>query len=136
MISALIYVVSLAVLVQFFVYYCRSVLASSSKVELSARVREAAGVGGNSVAAEDFERFLELVRLCPENSADRGGIRAVGAYYTLLHVLARLTRAMVPSVAAWAERERQGCSHFAAVALDRRISFSRALFMQQASSRL
>jgi hypothetical protein len=134
MIAASIYIVSLAVLVQFFVYYCRSVLASSRKVELSAGVREAAGVGGDSVAAGDFERFLELVRLCPENSADRAGIRAVGAYYSLLYVLARLTRATVPRVATWAERERQGCSHFAAVALDRRISFSRALFMQQASS--
>jgi hypothetical protein len=135
MIAALIYVVSFVVLVQFFVYYCRSVLASSRKVELSARVREAAGVG-DSVAADDFQRFLQLVRLCPENSADRAGIRAVGTYYSLLHVLARLSRAMLPSVAAWAEKEQQGCSHFAAVALDRRISFSRDLFVQQASSRL
>jgi hypothetical protein len=135
MIAALIYVVSLVALIQFFVYYCRSVLASSRKVELSVRVREAAGVSGNSVAAEDFERFLELVRLCPENDADRADIRVVGTYYGLLHVLARLSRATAPGVAAWAERERQGCSHFAAVALDRRISFSRDLFMHQVSSR-
>jgi len=135
MIAALIYVVSLVVLIQFFVYYCRSALASSRKVASSARVRDAAGVGGDSAAADDFERFLELVRLCPENSADRAGIRAVGTYYSLLHVLARLSQTTVPSVAAWAERERQGCSHFAAVALDRRISFSRDLFVQQASSR-
>jgi hypothetical protein len=134
MIAVLIYVVSFVALVQFFVYYCRSVLASTREVELSARVREAARVGGDSVAADDFERFLELVRLCPESGADLAGIRAVGAYYGLLHVLARVTRATAPSAAAWAERERQHCSHFAAVALDRRISFSRDLFVQQANS--
>jgi len=135
MIPALIYVVSLAALVQFFFYYCRSVLASSKKVELSARVREAAGVGGDSVAAEDFERFLQLVRLCPESSTDRARIRAVGTYYSLLHVLARLSRTTVPRVAAWVDREQKGCSHFAAVALDRRISLSRDLFVQQVGSR-
>jgi hypothetical protein len=135
MIAALIYVVSLVALIQFFVYYCRSVLASSRRVELSARVREAARVANDSVAADDFERFLELVRLCPENGAERADIRAVGAYYSLLHMLARLSRATAPSIAAWAERERQGCSHFAAVALDRSISFSRDLFVEQAGSR-
>jgi hypothetical protein len=39
-------------------------------------------------------------------------------------------------VAAWAEQERESCSYFAAVALDRRISYSRDLFTQQIADRL
>jgi hypothetical protein len=41
-----------------------------------------------------------------------------------------------PRVAQWADHERRDCSYFAAVALDRRISYSRDLFTQQISDRL
>jgi hypothetical protein len=36
----------------------------------------------------------------------------------------------------WTENEQRGCSHFVAVALDRRISYSRDLFSQQVADRL
>ena len=62
---------------------------------------------------------------------------AVGYYFrrergTMKH----LARPTVPRVAAWAEQERENCSYFAAVALDRRISYSRDLFTQQVADRL
>lgn len=136
MIAALICVFSLGLLLQFLVSYCRSVLASSGRVELSERVREVAGMGRRSVAAGDFERFLQLVQLCPENDADQTELRAVGAYYSLLHILGRVSSVLVPRVAAWTEQERQNCSHFAAVALDRRISHNRGLFAEQAKGLL
>jgi hypothetical protein len=41
---------------------------------------------------------------------------------------------MVPSLAAWTESERGQCTYFAAVALDRRIAFSRDMFAQQMES--
>lgn len=136
MIAALICVVSVAAFLQFFVSYCRSILASSRKVELSARVREVTGIASHDVAADDFTRLLQLVRLCPERGDDQTEIRAVGTYYGLLHVLGRVARPLVPGVAAWTEQERQSCSYFAAVALDRRISYSRDLFTQQVADRL
>ena len=40
MIAALIFVISFAALLQFFVLHCRSILAYSRRVELSDRVRE------------------------------------------------------------------------------------------------
>jgi hypothetical protein len=36
-----------------------------------------------------------------------------------------------PSLRTWADRERAQCSYFAAVALGRRIAFSRNLLAQQ-----
>lgn len=131
MMAALICVISLVAFLQFFVSYCRSILASSRKVQLSDRVCEVAGIAGKDIAAEDFQRLLQLVRLCPERGDDRTEIRAVGTYYGFLHVIGRSCGAMIPSVAAWSERERQNCSYFAAVALDRRISYSRDLLTQQ-----
>src|SRR5271168_1153974 len=115
MMAALIAGVSLAALAQVFVSYCRSVLASARKLELSARVVTLAGMEGESLAAGDFDRVLQLVRLCPEHDADRTGVRAIGTYYRMLQVLDRLAGAFNPGVATWTEREGRSCSHFAAV---------------------
>lgn len=135
MIAALICVISAAACLQFFVSYCRSILASSRKAELSERVREVTGIEGPEVAAGDFQRLLQLVRLCPERGDDRTEIRAVGTYYTLLRGIILISRSAMPKLSAWAESERQSCSYFAAVVLDRRISYSRDLLMQQAADR-
>ncbi|HWG59938.1 MAG TPA: hypothetical protein VN661_12905, partial [Candidatus Acidoferrales bacterium] len=72
-------------------------------------------------------------RLCPEGGKDRGEIRAVGAYFLFLSGLRRFFGLLIPKISAWAERERQNCSYFAAVVLDQRISHSRELFNQQAA---
>ncbi len=131
MIAALICVISLAALLQFFVSYCRSLIAAYSKVELSEHVREVTGIESQTVAGDEFERLLQLVRLCPERGDDRGGIRAVGAYYGLLNLVRVTFRSVAPGLADWVELERQHCSYFAAVALDRRIAYSRDLLAQQ-----
>jgi hypothetical protein len=132
MIAALICVVSLAALVQVFVSYCRSVLASAGKAELSDRLLEVADVGDRNLSADDFNRFMQLVRLCPEQNADHAGVRAILIYYRLLNFIGGL----ISGVTAWTERERRSCSHFAAIVLDRCISSSRSLFTQQAGDPL
>ncbi len=134
MIAAWICVISAAALVQFFIFYCRAVLASTLNVELSERVREVAGMTGRSIAAGDFGRLLQFLYLCPEHDSYQGQVRAVGIYYRLLDVAGHIFSALIPSVAAWAERDQISCSHFAAVVLDRRISHSRDLLARQASS--
>jgi hypothetical protein len=131
MIAALICVASVFALLQLVIPWCRSIIASSRRVELSARVREVTGIADNDVAADDFVRLLQFVRLCPERGDDHNEIRAVGTYYGLMNLLRR-----IPGLAPWAEQERRSCSYFAAVALDRRISYSRDLFSQQVADRL
>src|ERR1700683_4685977 len=92
MIAALICVVSAAIFLQFFVSYCRSILASSRNIALSDRVREVTGIADQEVGADDFNRLLQLVRLCPERGDDQSEIRAVGTYYGLLAMLNRVSR--------------------------------------------
>ena len=87
MAAALICVISVAVFLQFFVSYCRSILAVSRKVELSDRVREVSGIANRSVGADDFSKLVQLVRLCPEQGDDETEIRAVGTYYGLLRII-------------------------------------------------
>jgi hypothetical protein len=136
MIAALICVVSATAFVEFLALYCRTVVNSVENVRISDRVREVAGITGRGIGADDFAHLLQLVRLCPESGADRMEIRAVGTYYSLLNIVGQLSRVLAPRVAAWANRERRGCSYFAAVALDRRVSYNRDLFSQQASGNI
>jgi hypothetical protein len=135
MMAAFILVVSVALFLQFSIDHCRSILATSRKFQLSERVREITGISGHDVLADDFFRLLQLVRLCPEQGDDQADIRVVGTYYSLMHVVSRASHSAIPRLSEWAERERQSCSYFAAVALDRRISNSRDMLMQHFSDR-
>jgi hypothetical protein len=133
MMAAFILVFSLAALLQFFVSYCRSLIASSARLPLSPEVQDVTGIS-STASGEDYLRVMQLLLLCPERIEDRGGIRAVGAYYRLLSFLRRTFVKMVPSLSLWTERERAHCAYFAAVALDRRIAFSRNMLAQQLDS--
>ena len=130
MMAALILVFSVATLLMFFVSYCRSLMAASSRHTLSREVRDVTGIPA-SASGRDFERVMQLLRLCPERPDDRTGLQAVGIYYGILNVVEKTVAALVPSVHMWAEQERAGCANFAIVLLDRRIAFSREILAQQ-----
>jgi hypothetical protein len=135
LIAALIAVISLAALLEFFISYCRSLIAASSKVELSEQVREVAGLQSQPPGGEEFGRLLQLVRLCPASGDDRIELGFIGAYYRLLNAMRGLSAPIAPGLAGWTEHERGGCAYFAAVALDRRIAYSRELLAQQMGNR-
>ena len=132
-IAVLICVISIALLLQFFVSYCRSVIAGTRKAELSERVREVAGIEGQNVRGDEFSRLVQLLHLCPGRGDDTGDLRAVSIYFALLDGMKALFRPLSAGAARWAEAERDNCSYFAAVVLDRRISYSRELLAQQIS---
>jgi len=136
MIAALIYIISVTAFLQFFISYCRSIIAASRRVELSERLREITGIAGGVIPAEDFERLLQLIHLCHESADDGGKIRAVETYFALLRVAKYLARLVMPAAVAWVEREREGCSYFAAVALDRRISLTSNQSAQEPTARI
>jgi hypothetical protein len=133
MIAALIVVLSFAALLEFFVAYSRSLIATYGKVELSEDAHEVTGIEDHLVSGEDFKRLLHLLHLCPEPGDDRFEIRAVGTYYAVMGALRAMARGLMPAVGDWAEGEREGCAYFAAVALDRRITHNRDLMAQQMS---
>lgn len=133
MIAAIILVCSVGILLQFFVSYCRSLIAASAREPLPAEVRDVTGIQRTATSG-DFSRVVQLLQLCPERPEERGEIKAVGAYYSFLGVLRNTLARIVPSMDTWAEFERGKCTHFAAVVLGRRIAFSRNLIAQQMDS--
>jgi hypothetical protein len=136
MIAALIAAASLIALFPLFVSYCGTVLAAAKSVELSERAAAMAETDGRGISADDFDRILQLVRLCPEYDVDRSRVRAITIYYGLIQALSRRLGGFSPSLAWWVEREGAHCSHFAAVVLDRSICSSRSLFTDQVGDRL
>ena len=133
MMATFIFVVSVAMFLLFFVSYCRSLIAVSSKQPLSAEVQDVTGIR-KAGSGEDFNRVMQLLQLCPERPEDRNGIHAIGAYFQLLNFLQSTVAQLAPSLQAWTESERGHCTYFAAIALERRISFSRDMLAQQMDS--
>jgi hypothetical protein len=86
---------------------------------------------GTQPAGDDFGRVMQLLMLCPDRPEDRGEIRAIGMYFRLLNLAKAAGALVAPPVQVWAENERGRCTYFAAVALDRRVAFSRDLLAQQ-----
>jgi hypothetical protein len=130
MIAALILACSVVFLLQFFVSYCRSLITASARHALSPEAQDVTGIS-TSASGEDFARVIQLLHLCPDRPEDRGEIRAIGAYFRLLNAIQATLARLVPSILAWTEVERAQCTYFAAVALDRRIAFSRDMLAQQ-----
>jgi hypothetical protein len=130
MMAALILSCSVVLLLQFFVSYCRSVIAASVNESLSEEVQDVTGIS-TPASGEDFARVIQLLLLCPDRPEDRSEVRAVGAYFRLLNLVGATLARVAPSIRAWTEKERSQCTYFAAVALDRRIAFSRDLLAQQ-----
>jgi hypothetical protein len=133
MMAAIILVFSVVFLLQFFVSYCRSLIAASIKHPLSAEVQDVTGIK-STATGEDFDRVVQLLQLCPDRPEDRNEVQAVGAYFGLLGFVRSTIARMIPSLRTWTERERGKCTYFAAVTLERRIAFSRDMFAQQLES--
>jgi hypothetical protein len=93
-------------------------------------VQDVAGIQ-KTASGEDFPRVVQLLHLCPESPDDRSRLQAVGVYFGLLNFVRLTVARLRPSWRSWTEFERGQCAYFAAVALERRIAFSRDMLAQQ-----
>jgi len=133
MIAALLFMISLVTLLQFFDFYSHALIAESSAHTLSDQTREICGIEPRKLAGEHFLRLAELITLCPEPGGDGGKVMVVSAYFHLLNFVRRIFMWAIPFAAAWIEAELRGCAYVAAVVLDRRIACSRLMMAQQTS---
>jgi hypothetical protein len=134
MITVLILAFSSVACLQFFISYCRSVIAASSAQPLSEQVWEVTGIKSREIRGEEFDRLVQLTSLCPDSGIDHRGIAAVSAYFRMVRFVRTTLRGVIPGIVSWTDAELSGCARFAAVALDRRISHSRDLMARQFSS--
>jgi len=120
MISILILLAATVALLHFFVAYCRSLVAVYSEVPISEEALQWAELVGGKIRGAEFGRIVKLIGMCPERGDDGLEVAAVRIYYFLLSVL-HLAEALMPATRPALETQRAACTHFAVVALDRRI---------------
>jgi hypothetical protein len=133
-IAILILVISAMALVQFFASYCHAMVGASRNLQLSDEARDVTGIAFRSASGGEFGRVVELVRLCPEPGNDGPAMVAVRIYFALLGSLRAAIGWASDALAAWLEGERGRCAYFAAIALDRRIAYTRSLISPQTPS--
>jgi hypothetical protein len=130
MMAVLIFLISVVTLLMFFVSYCRSMMASAARHELSEEVRDVTGIK-ETASSHDYERVVQILQLCPERPEDRSSLRAVNLYHICLKAVQGVFATFLPGLKSWMEHEQASCAYFAAVALDRRISFNREMLTQE-----
>ena len=118
-------------MLRFFVSYSHSLITDSRSYQLSQQTCEISGMTAGTMRSDQFKRLLQLIDLCPEPGGDTHQVRAVSTYFSMLGLVRTLLGWGFPSVAQRIELERGGCTHVAAMVLDRRIAYNRMLKAQQ-----
>ena len=121
MFAIMIFLIAIAALLQFAVYYWRAVLAGVASQPVSERVLAAAQREDNEFCGADFERLVTLLDVTPELKRGNSGLVLAGAYYEMVHLVSAAFGKMSPAVMDWSERESTLCARFAAVQIDRRL---------------
>ncbi len=121
MAAAILLLISLVALTQFPVFYWRALLAGAAMRPISPRVLSAAGMQGDEVAPSDFDSLVQVHQLTPSLNHERGGLRAIRAYYGAMKVIRRLAGARLPFLATWAWSEMTTCARYVAVLVDLRL---------------
>src|SRR5436853_6299334 len=105
MTAAIIFVISMAALLQFFISYCRSLIAASSKQVLSPEVKDVTGIQ-KFASGEDFNRVMQLLQLCPERPKHGNSVHATGGYCKILSFLPSTAVRIDPSMHVGSELGR------------------------------
>ena len=127
MFSAMLLTISIVALVQFAIYYVRSVVAGVAAQPISPEVMAAVSLNGSSLSGRDFGVVAKLHELTPNLEKKSSGIGLVRVYFQVVHAIGRLASGRFSSVANWAEGERLLCARYAAVQVDRRLQSNLAL---------
>lgn len=122
MIAVLILLMSVGALVQFFMAYCQTLLLTYSKVEISERAREMAGIAGEVPEPLEYYRLMNLLRVAPDPGDDKTELAAVGVYFRVMRLANWLFSWVSSDAANWTTKELSRCAYFAAITLDRRMA--------------
>jgi hypothetical protein len=117
MIPAVIFVVSVVAFGQFGLYYWRATISGIAAQAISERIRVAAGITHDGIAAQDFRSILILKDLSPDLRGPNGNFTAIRAYYAVVEKLGSI----VPAMANWANSEMATCSRYVAVLMDQHL---------------
>ena len=117
MIAAIIFLVSMVGFAQFGLYYWRATISGIAAQAISERIRTAAGITHDGIAAQDFRNIMILKDLSPDLRGPSGNFTVIRSYYSVVKTLGRI----IPAMANWANGEMATCSRYVAVLMDQHM---------------
>ena len=133
MISALIFVISLAALLQFGLYSWRAAFLSVASKPESEEIRAALGSYVQASNTPDFESATEWLKLSPNLAGQDRQTWPVRLYFSALRAIGAVTQVIAPSKAGWSQREMGACARFIAVVADERMQRNRLCIAEMQS---
>jgi hypothetical protein len=128
LIAALIFVISLAAVIQFAVLSWRAALLKAAFEPLPAGWEPLSNSTPKSFSNNGFVDIAAYSKLCPDLGGDSGSkLRSLRIYYRFLQLCEGLSRAIAPQNACWATREMALCTRCATVMLSHRLERTQAL---------
>jgi hypothetical protein len=126
--AALIFVISLAAMLQFIVLSWRAAVLKVASEQLSAEWEPLAGSLAKSFVSNGFSSLAAYSELCPDLDHEGGPkMRTVRVYYRVLQFIERVSKLVAPNSVAWVPREMALCTRCAAVMLSHRMESNHAL---------
>ena len=118
--AALIFVISLAAMIQFAVFTWRAGL-----LRVASEAPETTPL--NSLQISDFGKMAAYQQLCPELAGGEASkLRSVRLYYAFLQFLTSLSGSLFPADSGWTHREMALCARYASVVLSQRLERNQA----------
>jgi hypothetical protein len=128
LIAALIFVISLATMLQFVVLSWRAAVLKVASEPLSAEWEPVAGPLAKSFISKGFSSLTAYSQLCPDLEGGVGPrVRTLRLYYRFLELCGRIGSVVAPNTGLWSAREMALCTRCAAVMLSRRLEHNQAL---------
>ena len=121
MIAFCILFLSFSATTQFVLAYCRTLLLTYAKADLSQLALEVTGLPQGTWAPHEFHRVMGLARLAPNPRDDAAEVRAITVYYRAMRLAHRILAPFSRAAEKWTHQELSRCTYFAAVTLDRRL---------------
>jgi hypothetical protein len=129
-ISAFIFVISIAAVVQFLIQSWRSGLLRVASVPQKISAEDpSASVYRKILETQDFKEVIGYRNVCQELAASGGqSLKSVEFYYSILRGLGGLVRKVgLEAVAEWSKQEMALCTRYAAVVMVQRLERNQVL---------
>jgi hypothetical protein len=128
LVAALIFVISLAAVIQFAVLSWRAALLKAAAEPLPAEWEPAAGSMAKSFISNGFANITAYSKLCPDLGGAPGPrFRSLRIYYRFLQLLEGFNKAIARQNVAWTAREMALCTRCATVMLSQQMERTQAL---------
>lgn len=120
MISALIFVISVAALAQFGLFTWRAAFLSVAVREVSPETRAAMGAAAAAVDDGDFKAATKWLEVSPNLAGEDRRLWTVKLYYAAVSAISAFSRMVAPT-GDWSHREMIACARYAAIVVEERL---------------